>query len=582
MISKKYALLFVLFLFQSVLWGQISPKEKDSLLKLVKNTTGEERLQILDKLNDYYLTNNLDSAFYYSDILLKVAKKTGNQLYEARAYQHKATYNVYKAKYYPAMDTINMAIDILEHSDLTNDLADSYKILAGIYYQIDNYKKAIEISFKTLKNYEKENNHKGIIASLNNIALLNRMLDNYQQSLSYYKKALRYIDQHKVKEHKSFIYGNMGVVYKYLNKLDSALYYYRKAEYGYLQAKNFGDLASNYFNIGNLYALQNNIDSARFYYKKASRLAETMNKSLLKDIYDRQGKIYLKNGKLDKAIPYFNKTLALSKAEHSWYGLQLANFRLYQTYKTKKDWKKSLKHLEDFVDYQDSLDIEKNKVSIANLESKYENEKNKIRIKALKAKQSYNKKINRIVIISLVLVVLVLLLLLRNYAHRRKRNLLEKQLLEVEKERLNQDVNYKNRQLTSQALLMMQKNNLLDDILKTISENKAIKLNSSRELTQLKRKLKKSIHSDKDWELFKHYFEEINKDFFKKLHEKNAKLTPSELKLSALIKLRFSIKETASLLNITPDSVKTARHLLRKKLGLKTSENIYDYLNNMV
>jgi len=34
------------------------------------------------------------------------------------------------------------------------------------------------------------------------------------------------------------------------------------------------------------------------------------------------------------------------------------------------------------------------------------------------------------------------------------------------------------------------------------------------ELITLKRKLKKSMHSEDDWNVFKHYFEEINKDFF--------------------------------------------------------------------
>ncbi len=533
-------------------------------------------------MNDYYLLNDLDSALFYSDKLLKESKKMANRQYEARAYQNKATYYVYKAQYYPAIDTINLAIDILDELELSDELANSYKVLAGIYYNMQNYDKAIEISFKTLENFEKGKNNKGIIASLSNIGLLHETLNNYQQSLSYYKKAIQHIDQHNIKYNKSYLYGNMGIVYKNLNRLDSTLYFYRKSEYENSLAQNNRGLASDYYNLGNLFALQSNKDSAQFYYNRAIKFAIKTDKSLLKDIYDRQGKIYMRSGEVNKAIPYFEKTLVLSKKENSWYGLQLANFRLYQIYKTKKKWNKSLKHLEDFIDYTDSLDIEKNNITIANLESKYENEKNKAHIKILKINETQNRKVNRILIFGLFFLILTLLLLLRDFSHRKKRNLLEKQLLEGEKERLSQDVNYKNRQLTSQALMMMQKNKLLDDILKTISENKGLGLNSNKEITQLKRKLKNSIHSDKDWELFKHYFEEINKDFFKELHKINPKLTPSELKLSALIKLRFSIKETAALLTISPDSVKTARHILRKKLGLKTSENIYEFLNNAI
>jgi len=48
-----------------------------------------------------------------------------------------------------------------------------------------------------------------------------------------------------------------------------------------------------------------------------------------------------------------------------------------------------------------------------------------------------------------------------------------------------------------------------------------------------------------------------------------------------MIKLDFTIKETASLLNITPDSVKSTRHVLRTKLGLSTGENIHEFLNDL-
>jgi len=169
------------------------------------------------------------------------------------------------------------------------------------------------------------------------------------------------------------------------------------------------------------------------------------------------------------------------------------------------------------------------------------------------------------------------LLIVRNFFIKRKKDKIEKELMTIAQKKLNQDLRFKNKELTGQALMMMQKNKLLGDILNNISDIKP----QSPELTKLKRKLKKSMHSEDDWALFKHYFEEVNKDFFAKLKQINDKITPAELKLSALIKLRFNIKESAALLNISPDSVKTARYVLRKKLDLKTGDNIYDFLNNI-
>jgi DNA-binding CsgD family transcriptional regulator len=70
----------------------------------------------------------------------------------------------------------------------------------------------------------------------------------------------------------------------------------------------------------------------------------------------------------------------------------------------------------------------------------------------------------------------------------------------------------------------------------------------------------------------------VHKDFFTNLKKKYPDLSSGELRLSALIRLNLNLKESATLLNIAPDSVKTARHRLRKKLNLPEDSNLTDYL----
>jgi len=55
-------------------------------------------------------------------------------------------------------------------------------------------------------------------------------------------------------------------------------------------------------------------------------------------------------------------------------------------------------------------------------------------------------------------------------------------------------------------------------------------------------------------------------------------LTPNELRLSALIKLNLTIKEIAAIMGISPDSIKTARYRLRKKLNMQTGENLTKFM----
>jgi DNA-binding CsgD family transcriptional regulator len=61
----------------------------------------------------------------------------------------------------------------------------------------------------------------------------------------------------------------------------------------------------------------------------------------------------------------------------------------------------------------------------------------------------------------------------------------------------------------------------------------------------------------------------------------NDELSPTELRLCTLIKLNLNIKETASVLNIEPTSVKTARHRLRKKLKLDQGQDLAAFIRQV-
>src|SRR5699024_7119713 len=90
-----------------------------------------------------------------------------------------------------------------------------------------------------------------------------------------------------------------------------------------------------------------------------------------------------------------------------------------------------------------------------------------------------------------------------------------------------------------------------------------------------------SFSLDQDWEQFRLYFEEVHTGFLDALKKQYPELTANELRLSALVKLSLTSKEIATILGITPDSVKTARYRLRKKLGMKTEENLTEFMMNI-
>jgi DNA-binding CsgD family transcriptional regulator len=87
-----------------------------------------------------------------------------------------------------------------------------------------------------------------------------------------------------------------------------------------------------------------------------------------------------------------------------------------------------------------------------------------------------------------------------------------------------------------------------------------------------------SLESEKDWDEFRMYFEKVHSSFFEKMKQQHPDLTQSDLKLCALISLNLSMKEMAELMGISPESVKMARHRLRKKLNLATEDNLTEFI----
>jgi DNA-binding CsgD family transcriptional regulator len=144
---------------------------------------------------------------------------------------------------------------------------------------------------------------------------------------------------------------------------------------------------------------------------------------------------------------------------------------------------------------------------------------------------------------------------------------------------LNQKIEFKNKELTSYTLNFIQKNELMEEVKSSIDELKKTQDKETiRKLNALKKTVSSSVHIDKDWQDFKRQFEEVHSNFFSVLKGKYPDLTNNELKLCALLKLNMNLKEAATVMGISPESVKTARYRLRKKLGLGKEDNLVEYV----
>ncbi len=577
--KKRFGFLIIALILFSGL--TIFAKKPDNLKQLPNNKLQTQKLEVLNQLMDASLYNNLDSACYYAALLEKESELKHNIRYRTLAWRGLGICSFYKTEYYKAEDYILKAVALQKENRDTSGLANSYKVLTGIYWETERYDKSVAISFEALKLYEATRDIKGTVSSYNNIGLLYKRLDEPDKALLFFNKAVKTALSNKLSYNLGNLYNNTGLVYKNLKKYTLSVNFYRKALKEYKKDSLLGGIATGYLNLGNLYAYHlNKPDSAFYYYNKALQLSKNTDYTHQTDIYSGLAYLYSQSGHTEKSIEVLKKALALAQTYKDVDIQRDIHYELYKVFKNKGSIKKALVHLEQYTQIQDTLSLEKAKVAIANLESKFENEKNKIIIRQMQERQYAEKRIRLLLLTGIILLLISLALTAYGFNQSKKKSKLRRALLETEKRQLESALQFKSRQLTSQALMMMKKNRLLNDIGNALSGIKALPDEEKQKLRHIQKQLKKGIRSEEDWKLFQHYFEEVNPAFFRKLLDINSRITPSELKLAALVKLNFSIKETASLLNISPDSVKTTRSVLRKKLKLQKGDNIYDFLNS--
>ncbi len=153
---------------------------------------------------------------------------------------------------------------------------------------------------------------------------------------------------------------------------------------------------------------------------------------------------------------------------------------------------------------------------------------------------------------------------------------LEHQLL------LQQELDSRIRELTSNQLLIAQKNNLIKELNKKLA--KAVR-KSDGDLPQEIRKIIDFINRqnvfENDWENLKIHFVKMHPSFFDKINKRSPKITQNELRHCAYVKLGFSAKETSDLLGTLPRSIEQARFRIKKKLNLPSDQKLKDYLRNI-
>ncbi len=554
MVMKYLLLLFTLMIFTSLIAESEIPINKNK-----NNSTDSTKAAYYYLRSSENTNKNPDSSIWYAIKGLEITSQYDDEYYK------------------------NKEVQLLINTGI------AYSIKSDYVRSIKYYLKAVNLSESIISQYpeEKEYYQKALIICYSNIGILYYLDKKYLKSIEIFKKSIPLIEKSGTKEQLGQLYNNIGVNYFALKKYQKALDYYQKALDFFKKTNSRKDIAMSYSNIGEVYSSINEREKALSYLKKAVEIKkETDDNYGLEVAYYNMAKLYFDEGNFENAVKYANKSLNIARIIDNQHDIINDLDLLSRSYAANNQYKEAYKSLLQLKKINDSIFNENKEKQLQELQTKYETKQKENEIMLFKEKEKKNRLERQMIISGIFLLSIIFILIIVSLYNKRKneKKLMEKELekKKLNEEKLNKEITFKTKQLTTHALNMMQKNSMLNDLkqqLEVISAES--KPENKVALTRLKKMIETNLKSEKDWETFRIYFEQIDNGFYSRLTKMFPKLNNNDLRHCALIKLNMNLKETAAVLNLSPNTIKSARNRLKKKLNLSPEDDLSIYIRNL-
>lgn len=573
---KQHILIISFFL----LGTSISIAQSQSVCDSLKQTSlqsfsSQEKINSLFHIIDSLYTSNPELCLGYGQCALELAVKNNDEKGKLGAMNKLAHIYWQQSDFKLALDYANQ-VKIASHKlGLKKEYADALIVISQIYSDLGNYDKSSEMSFEALKLYEELVDKKGISKALYRVGNIYFEQEKWQKSLEYNQQSLdisREINDiigiSRGLNNVAADYGNMGEFDNFEDYIRQAIVINKKAGRKLWEG-------INYFNLAIINRENESFDTAFYYYKKAEALfIEINNIPKRSAINTHFSKYYEELGDLDESLVFAQKAYQLGKDNQLKRPIYLSAMRLHYVYQGMGNIDSAYKYCQIQYQLKDSLDLEKSMNRLLQLELLYEFEKQEQLREIEKERVQFQYIITAVLIISLF--VFVILMLIARHRIKVKNAIIKRKELEGELE-------IKNKELTSNVMSLMRKNEVLSEIAGKLLKvrDDAVKDETKLAIKRIVRELEQS--NDKEiWEEFEVRFQQVHTHFYEELLKKHPNLSPSEQKLCAFLRLNMTTKDISELTGQQTNSLEIARARLRKKLGItNTKENLVSFLSRI-
>lgn len=538
-----------------------------------------------------FQSKNIDSAFYYANKGLKLAQTNNDSLGLASNYAVLGDLFVVKNELDKAKAYYSKANEYYKNKNLFEYAQTSMKkanILSaqGKYFEgLQLYQEGLRLSLR--------NNFKKIIPHLyNNMGVIYFQIDDYEHAFPYFEKAHHFFLEENDEYNVAISLSNLGQILAFQHKDEQALEKFNEIISYFLKNKKWIEVSSTYNMIADVYLEQKKYSSAEKYLMKALNIIENY-KGIYKGpssihttkIYSNIAKLYFHKKDYPQALKYAK--LALDQSLLNSYNEDSAmNSKLIsEVYEKQNQPEAALTYYKLYLKYWESLKKEETIKKVLQLKMQAEQDllikKNQLDNIKKEAESKQRAFLNKTLVVIILLTVIIFILLYRDQKTKTLKALLNKEKLEIEKEKLNQELTYKDKELTTNMIYLVEKNEFITSLAKKMYEIKETFSKSNQEVVQQIINELRQNTSKKTWEEFEMRFIDVHADFYNALQESFPDLTPNELKLCAFLRLNMTTKEISAITHQSVKSIDMARFRLRKKMNIDRDINLIAFLTQM-
>jgi tetratricopeptide (TPR) repeat protein len=254
-----------------------------------------------------------------------------------------------------------------------------YNDLAGVYYRLGEYKKAVLMARECIKIFKNVNDYNGLAGTYGNIALVFGHTGDYDSSLVYYKNALQIVSKGKDKAKLCTILSGISSVYRekgeyhdamkfliaalkisetsslqkahaqyclelsylYRNQNDTAtaMMYLSRAEQIYKTTNDLSGMAKLYSHLGSHYSKFNPVLAEKYYLLANDYFEKVAEPRRQAANYNGLGILYTELGNYEKGMMFYEKALEINRKLGEKYqeAGNLINIGILYTYSKKYD-----------------------------------------------------------------------------------------------------------------------------------------------------------------------------------------------------------------------------------------------------